>query len=199
MVKRGNAGWAWLAATALAVVGGARADEPSPKSTETITVAMEDCQATRPGKPGDENVGLLRLLLFGVPRERLVKRGTVTVVGQSYAIYLPGSKPYSVTESKDGQDTSTLLSIDLDGDGALTEVEAWPAGRPIRLGDRMFEVVTIAADGSRIDLKPSAAPLRGVIVGRRCPPFSVRTADGQELTREGLAGKAFLLDIWSVT
>jgi hypothetical protein len=38
-----------------------------------------------------------------------------------------------------------------------------------------------------------------VIVGRTCPPFSFKTADGKEVNHEGLAGKAFLLDIWSIT
>jgi hypothetical protein len=63
----------------------------------------------------------------------------------------------------------------------------------------MFEVSHLAADGSRIVLKPSKAPLRGVIVGRVCPPFSFKTADGKKVSRDSLAGKAFLLDIWSLT
>jgi hypothetical protein len=60
-------------------------------------------------------------------------------------------------------------------------------------------VAEVAADGSRIVLKPSKSSLRGVIVGRTCPPFSFRTADGREVNRASLAGKPFLLDIWSVT
>jgi hypothetical protein len=31
------------------------------------------------------------------------------------------------------------------------------------------------------------------------PPFSFKTKDGKEISRESLAGKAFLLDIWSIT
>jgi hypothetical protein len=63
----------------------------------------------------------------------------------------------------------------------------------------MFDVAEIAADGSRLVLKPSKSPLRGVIVGRRCPPFSFKTADGQAVSFESFAGKAFILDIWSIT
>jgi len=70
---------------------------------------------------------------------------------------------------------------------------------PLRLGDKMFDVAEIAGDGSRIVLKPSNSSLRGVVVGRTCPPFSFKTADGEEINRESLAGKPFLLDIWSIT
>ena len=73
------------------------------------------------------------------------------------------------------------------------------ANLPIRLGDKMFDVAEIAADGSRITLKASKAPLSGVILGRKCPPFSFKTADGKIVSDETLSGKAVLLDIWSIT
>jgi hypothetical protein len=38
-----------------------------------------------------------------------------------------------------------------------------------------------------------------VVVGRICPPFSFETADGEEVSLEKMAGKAFILDIWSFT
>jgi hypothetical protein len=63
----------------------------------------------------------------------------------------------------------------------------------------MFDVAEIAADGSRLVLKPSKSSLRGLVVGRTCPPFSFPTTDGKVINRESLAGKPFLLDIWSVT
>jgi hypothetical protein len=167
-----------------------------------ITVMMEDCKASRPGRFTSNSVSL-RALFTGPPRDELVKRGTVQVDGQKYILYLPKAKPYSIknTAANDSgfENTSTLLSVDHNGDGVLTDDEGWFVNLPLRLGDKMFDVLQIAADGSRIVLKPSKSPLRGVIVGRICPPFSFKTADDKEFSRESLAGKAFLLDIWSIT
>ena len=63
----------------------------------------------------------------------------------------------------------------------------------------MFEIQEIAESGSRLVLKPSTAPLRGLIKARQCPPFKFATSDGKEISLGTLKGKAFLLDIWSVT
>jgi hypothetical protein len=123
---------------------------------------MEDCQASRPGKLAQ--VGLLRLLIFGPPKDTLVKRGAIDVEGRTYHLYLPKAKPYTTknqAKADSGGDTSTLISIDLDQDGQLTEEESWYASRPIRIGDRMFEVQEIAQDGARIILKPSNVPRSG--------------------------------------
>jgi hypothetical protein len=161
---------------------------------------LEDCQARRPGKVSE--VGLLRLLFSGPPRDRLVKRGAVDIQGEKFDLYLPATKPYSTrnqAKNGSGEDTSTRFSIDLDHDGRLTEEESWYASGPIRIGDEMFEVLEIAQDGTRLVLKPSSAPLRGVIKGRRCPPFAFTTPDGDPVTLDRLRGKAFLLDVWSVT
>jgi hypothetical protein len=177
--------------------------EAPPASTDpaAITVAMEDCKTSRLGTVTSHTI--LRLLVAGPPREELVKRGTVTLDGKNYTLYLPKAKAYSIKNSKpkdgDFENTSTLISVDPNGDGRLTAAEGWFANLPVRLGDSMFDVTEIAADGSRIVLKPSKAPLRGVIVGRSCPPFSFKTADGKEVSRDRLAGKPFLLDIWSIT
>jgi hypothetical protein len=143
------------------------------------------------------------VLIAGPPREELVKRGTVEVGGQKYALYLPKAKSYSTKNTKKSdsgfENTSTLLYVDHNGDGRLTEDEGWFTNLPVRLGDKMFDVTEIAADGSRVVLRPSKAPLRGVIVGRKCPDFSFKTAGGKEVSRDRLAGKPFLLDIWSIT
>jgi hypothetical protein len=163
---------------------------------------MEDCKASRPGKITSQT-STLRLLFAGPPKDQLAKRGTVKVDGHKYTLYLPKAKSYSIKNTKpsdsDFENTSTLISVDQKGDGRLTDTDGWFANLPLRLGDKMFDVAQIAADGSRIVLKPSKSPLRGLIVGRRCPPFSFKTADGEELSRERLAGKPFLLDIWSIT
>jgi hypothetical protein len=184
----------------LATPGAFGRDEPPARSPAAITVKMENCQASRPGNLAQ--VGLLRLLFSGPPKDRLVKRGAMDVEGEKYDLYLPAAKSYSIrnqTKAGGGDDTSTLISIDFDHDGQLTGEEGWYASRPIRIGDRMFEVQEIAKDGTQLVLKPSAAPLRGVIKGHKCPSFAFTTPEGEPVTLDRLHGKAFLLDIWSVT
>jgi hypothetical protein len=181
---------------------GGRAEQPIGEEAVTITIAMEDCHASRPEKIAGA-AGALRFIISGPPEEELVKRGTVQVGGQKYTFYLPKAKSYSTTNAKPSdsgsENTSTLISVDQNGGGRLTDKENWFANLPLRLGDKMFDVAEIAADGSRIVLKSSKSPLRGVIVGRSCPPFSFKTSDGKEVSRESLAGKPFFLDIWSIT
>ena len=185
-----------------ALPGEGRAEKPPPKEAASVTVVMEDCKASRPGKI--TNAGsVLRMLIAGPPRDELVKRGTVQVDRQKFTLYLAKARSYSTKNTGrsdcNNDNTSTLISVDQNGDGRLTEHDGWFANLPLRLGDKMFDVAEIAADGSRIVLKPSKSSLRGVIVGRTCPPFSFKTADGKEINRESLAGKPFLLDIWSIT
>src|SRR5262249_8973122 len=157
---------------------------------------------SRPAKVTNA-VSALRMLIAGPPKDELVKRGTVQVDRQKYTLYLPKAKSYSTknngSSDRDNDNTSTLISVDQNSDDQLTENDGWFANLPLRLGAKMFDVVEIAGDGSRIVLKPSKSSLRGVIVGRTCPPFSFKTADGKEVNRESLAGKQFLLDIWSIT
>lgn len=177
---------------------------PSGKAAESaaMTIVMNDCKASRPGKI-TSNIGVLNLLLGGPPKDKLVKRGTVSVDGREYALYLPKADSYSRTNDgandSDLENTSTLISIDQNADGKLTDDEGWFANLPLRLGDTMFDVAEIAKDGSRLVLKGSDSPLRGVIIGRTCPPFSFETAEGKEISLETYVGKAFILDIWSFT
>jgi hypothetical protein len=185
-----------------ALPDGGRAEKPTPKEAAAITVVMEDCKASRPGKITNA-VGAFRMLIAGPPRDELVKRGTVQVDRQKCTLYLAKARSYSTKNTGpsdcDNDNTSTLISVDQNGAGRLTVNDGWFANLPLRLGDKMFDVAEITADGSRIVLKPSKSALRGVIVGRSCPPFSFKTADGKEINRERLAGKPFLLDIWSIT
>jgi hypothetical protein len=97
------------------------------------------------------------------------------------------------------ENTSTLISIDQNADQKLDDDEGWFASLPIRLGDKMFDVVEIATDASRMTLRPSKSELRGIVVERSCPPFSFKTAEGKAITNETLAKKPFILDIWSTT
>jgi hypothetical protein len=184
----------------------------------TITVAMEDCEATRPGtftvanlpkdlKPEEiqnDPDGVRQKILEALKPQKLVKKGRLKVSGQSVDIYLPEPKePYTAinkgTSDGHSDNTSTLISIDSNGDGKLTKDEGWFASLPVRIGDKMWEITSIAADGSRIELKPSGKPIAGVVVGRKCPPFSYRTEEGKQVTQDTAKGKALLLDIWSVT
>jgi hypothetical protein len=185
------------AALGTARPGAGRAEGPAP-----VTVRMESCKVSGPMRITSDT-SLLRLIFVGPPREELVKRGTVEVDGQKYTLYLPKAKSYSTKNTKPSdsgsENTSTVVYVDHKGDGQLTGEEGWFANLPLRLGDRMFDVAEITADGSRVVLRPSKAPLRGVIVGRKCPDFSFKTADGEEVSRDRLAGKPFLLDIWSIT
>jgi hypothetical protein len=97
------------------------------------------------------------MLFAGPPKDDLVKRGTVQVDRRRYTLYLPKAKSYSTRNSgpsdRDSDNTSTLISVDQNGDGCLTENDGWFANLPLRLGDKMFDVAEIAADGSRIVLK----------------------------------------------
>src|SRR5262249_37166346 len=137
---------AWIAvALTPAGLGAFGKDEPPAKPPTAITVKMEDCRASRPGKIA--GVGLLRLLFSGPPKDQLVKRGAVDVEGEKYDLYLPAAQSYSTrnpAKGGNGDDTSTLISIDSDHDGQLTEEEGGHASQPIRIGDRMFEVQEIA-------------------------------------------------------
>jgi hypothetical protein len=167
-----------------------------------ITVVMENCKATRPGRITGQT-SVLKMIFSGLPKDQLVKRGTLRVDGQDYTLYLPKADSYSTKNTETGdsdfENTATLISVDHNGDGRLTVDEGWFANLPLRFDDKMFDVTDIAQDGSRIVLTPSQSPLRGVIVGRISPPFSFKTADGDEVSLESLAGKAFILDIWSFT
>ncbi|HTI52539.1 MAG TPA: hypothetical protein VL475_16360 [Planctomycetaceae bacterium] len=163
---------------------------------------MEDCKASRPGKI-TSGTGILSLLFSGPPKDKLIKRGTVQVDGHDYTLYLPKADAWSIENTGPGdsdlENTSTVISVDHNGDGNLTEEEGWFANLPLRFGEKMFDVAEIAEDGSRIVLHPSKSPLRGVIIGQVCPPFSFETAEGEEVGLDTLRGKPFFLDIWSIT
>ena len=197
MTKHRTLSFLLLLPAALGPARLARAEGPA-----AVTVRMEGCKVSGPVRVTSDT-SLLRVLFVGPPREELVKRGTVEVGGQKYTLYLPKAKSYAIKNTKPSdsgmENTSTVVYVDQKGDGRPTGEEGWFSNLPLRLGDRMFDVAEIAADGSRVVLRPSKAPLRGVVVGRKCPDFAFQTADGKEVSRAGLAGKPFLLDIWSIT
>ena len=95
------AGLLITAALTPAAPGASGKDEPPTRPPAAITVKMENCQASRPGKLAQ--VGLLRLLFFGPPQDRLVKRGALDVDGEKYDLYLPAARSYTTrNQAKDG-------------------------------------------------------------------------------------------------
>jgi hypothetical protein len=177
-------------------------NEPPEKPSPVITIPMKDCPAAEPGKKPKQISGIqLATSTFG--KEEMAKQGQLTLAGRDYAVYLPRAKSYSLKNTAGTAvrllNTSSVICIDQNGDGRLTPDEAWNANQPIRVADQMLDVVDLAADGSKIVLRASRAPLGGVVIGRKCPPFSLTTADGKPVTPDTFAGKALLLDIWSVT
>jgi hypothetical protein len=166
-----------------------------------ITIALEDCKASRPAHLSADT-SLVGLLLSGAKGEPLIKRGVLELEGEKTLFYLP-QPPYSLTNSGEGDggltNKSTRISIDQNGDGKLTEDETWFANLELRVGDRMFCVIDISADGSRIVLRPSDGLLQGVVVGRRCPQFSFDAPMGEVVTLDAFQGKAVLFDTWSIT
>ena len=170
--------------------------------SQQIEIAMKSCSAGRPPRTNIE-IKNNNPIITQKPDFQLVWKGGITVDSESFDIYLPKAPAYSIknTAKDDGDlyNTSTLISIDSNHDGRLTADEGWFANLPVRIGDRMFDVIRIAPNGRSIILKSSAKPLSGVIVGRRMPPFAYKTRDGKAITENTFKGKALLIDVWSVT
>jgi hypothetical protein len=194
----------FMAVLFLIQTGSSRAVALAARSGETTVVPLEACDLHRPGQlVVDGASDVAKLLFAGPPVDHLTRRGTIAVDGVDYRLYLPEAKSFTLENHGRGDDdlsnTSTRISVDANGDGTLTEDESWHANLPVRIGDRMFDVVAIAADGGSITLKTSASPLRGLIVGRHVPPFEFTTTDGKKIGSATLAGKPFVLDLWSIT
>jgi hypothetical protein len=171
--------------------------QPADTAADTITVTLTDTTVTRTGTA----TGILATIFSG-GNEKL-NQGELTVDGETFALYLPRGKTCTIknTGKNDSvfENKSTAITVAPKDEKKLTPAQNWFANLPLRVGDKMFTVVDLAADGSKIVLNPSNEPLRGVIVGRRCPDFAFETSDGKKVSRDGYKGKAFLLDIWSVT
>ncbi len=167
-----------------------------------FTIEMAPCKAERRGRL-TSGTSLLRMVFAGTPMDQLVHKGELVLDGRTHTFYLPKVKSYTVKNTGDTDNhhdnTSTLISIDANGDGELSGDEGWFASMSIRLDDAMFQITSIADDGGQIELKRSDAPWRGRIVGRKCPPFAFKTSGGRKVRLEDYRGKALLLDVWSVT
>src|SRR5437763_3258704 len=74
MTKRRTLYLLWLLwpALGLALSSGSRADNTASEQAVAITIVMEDCKSSRPGKITNDT-SMLRLLFSGPPKEELVK------------------------------------------------------------------------------------------------------------------------------
>lgn len=182
-----------LAIAVFSSVAAHAADVPA----DAIIVTLNDTTVTRPGAA----TGLLAAILGGGTEK--LKRGEITVAGETFALFLPQLKTYSIKNTGSNDDAfenkSTAITVAPKGDEKLNDGQNWFANLPLRVGDRMFDVIDIATDGSRIVLKPSTAPLRGAVLGRKCPPFAFETSEGKKISLDTCKVQAFLLDIWSTT
>jgi hypothetical protein len=170
-----------------------------------------------PGAPADSAPIVLKTRDVKLSRSELVftgilpghqtveyrKAAEATVGGVRQTIYIPKADHYATKNTgRDDQwlsNNSTRIFIDANTDGKLDEFEGWFTNLPIRIGDRNYRVERIADGAAQIELTPLSDPLTGLVVGRKVPPFRFKTADGQTVTQDTYKGKAFLLDIWSVT
>jgi hypothetical protein len=155
-------------------------------------------------RPGRFPIGAdFETLMKGLPTEQLTHRGEVEVDGTRWPIWLAEAKSYPLVNrgmsDADLFNDAARLSIDADGDGRFDDVENWCANLPVRIGDTMFDVKAIAEDGTSITFERSKSPLRGIVVGRRMPSFELTTESGAKISDASLAGKPYVLDIWSVT
>ncbi len=177
---------------------------------------MEDCEALREGrfKPGNklgdvdpadpkDPKAVAKRVHEALKPEALRKKGRFTQDEVTVDIFLGADESYSVinigeTDSHHSN-TSTLISIDANHDGKLDEEEGWFANLPVRIGDQMWEVITIAPDGSQIVIEQSDASLQGIVQGAKCPFFAYKTDFNQQISLETFEDKALLIDIWSLT
>jgi hypothetical protein len=162
--------------------------DPTPAG---IIVPMEACEQDR------------SLQSFYVNSSRkLVMKGSVEVDGEAFDIYLPADKSGWSLEPRPERArlltsfTSTYLAVDQDHDGSISLTESYYAEHPLRIGDSMFEVKSIAADGT-LALSPSDAPLSGAVIGRKAPDFSWTTIDGKILHRDDFLGSVLVVDCWA--
>jgi hypothetical protein len=136
-----------------------------------------------------------------IPVSQFARQGQVVVAGKTYHLYLTPETTYTTknTGKEDMENTSSVLFVDENGDGWISTDERRHADMPLRIGDQMFLVARIAADGSEIKLKPAEMPLESLLVGHRCPPFAYKTLSGASISDQSLKGKAYLIDVWSFT
>lgn len=185
------------ALVAFAQVPASLPDQKVEESSANVRVTLKSCKPLRLSG----TLGLL-LTLHSSPNVELDRKGLFKAEGREFPIYLP-DEPYNLKNAGDSDQVSendaTLIGVDADADGTIGEGEGWFANLPVRIGDKMYEVVAIDKKGKWIDLARSPKPLSGAVVGSALPDFSYKTPDGKIVSNADFRGKSFLIDIWSVT
>jgi len=171
--------------------------EPQPKSNEVV-VKLSQTSAIRTGRPHVSWAG--NVPIYEEPEAEKLVRGDLKVGSQTVSFFVPFG-PYILRHSSHASiaKSSTIITVDQNGNGAADKGEDWYAGAPIRLGDAMFEVQSIDPASTWILLRKSTVPLAGAIVGKKCPDFSFTTTDGKQVQLSSYKGKYLLLDVWSMT
>ena len=168
---------------------------------EPIVLQLEPSELKRT-RPQIGNI--VSLLLVGRATEKMVWKGTIPMgPDEGVSLYLPKSSAYSLVNTGSTgtvvSNTATYASVDQDGDGVLAEWEAVGLERPIRIRDNMYRVKEIDIENKTLTLQQLDMPLRGSLVGYRCPDFELSTFDGKVVSNKSILGKATVLDIWAVT
>lgn len=158
---------------------------------DSIVVAMAPCELQRP------------IDSFYVKSSRnLVAKGTVQVDGESFDIYLPKEKAYSRVPRPEQKGvlivrTSTYLSVDQNHDGKIGALESYFAESPLRLGNAMFEIVDLPANGGSITIRRTDRPLTGAVLGRKAAEFDWTAIDGSKLRRDDFKNRVLVIDCWA--
>jgi hypothetical protein len=165
---------------------------PLPAQEAPIVVALAPCELKRPVRG------------FYVKSSRdLVRKGSLTVGSETFDLYLPKEKGgWSHTARPERKDTlvaltSTWLAVDQDHDGKIAIDESYFAELPLRIGDTMFDVVGIAADGSTISLRRREGPLAGAVRGRKAAAFEWAATDGRKLSNASYENRVLVIDCWA--
>lgn len=127
----------------------------------------------------------------------------VNVDGQWIGVYLPKQGPYTILNSGRGSwertNTSTKIWVDQNNNGQVDDCEARRSSLPLRIGDTMYEVASIAPDGSSVKLAPSKSRLESIVIGRKAPVFVFTDIRGEEVSNMESAGRWLVLHVLSYT
>lgn len=162
------------------------------RAQDPVVIQMAPCEQKRPVRS------------FYVKSSRdLVRKGSLQVGSETFDLYLPKEKGgWSAVARPERKAmlvalTSTWLAVDQDHDGKVALDESYFAELPLRIGDAMFDVVDIAADGSAVTLRRREGPLAGAVAGRRAAAFEWTSTDGRKLTNASYENRVLVIDCWA--
>ncbi len=166
---------------------------------ETFVLKLERCKKIRVRPQID-----VMQALFGRAKDELVWKGTIAAGNnKGVSIYLPKAEKYHFhNEGVDGSlvsNTATFVSIDQNGNDVLEEWEACAVDIPVRIRNSMYRIQGVDLASETMTIEYLDIPLKGSIVGFRCPDFEFDTLDGSVVSNKSILGKATVLDIWAVS